>query len=84
MLLRFREHKLKLKPKKCILFQKQVDFLGRIVSESGIKLSNTDIKAVLDWPVPQSTREVEQFVGLANYHRTFIKNFAALQFPCTN
>ena len=34
VLLRFREHKLKLKPKKCILFQKQVDFLGRIVSEN--------------------------------------------------
>ena len=81
VLLRFREHKLKLKPKKCILFQKQVDFLGRIVSENGIKLSNTDIKAVLDWPVPQSTREVEQFLGLANYHRTFIKNFARIAVP---
>ena len=59
----------------------QVDFLGRIVSENGIKLSNTGIKAVLDWPVPQSTREVEQFLGLVNYHRTFIKNFARITVP---
>ena len=81
MLLRFRQHKLKLKPKKRVLFQKQVNFLGRIVSENKIKLSNTDIKAVLDWPIPQSTREVEQILGLVNYHRTFIKNFARIAVP---
>ena len=81
VLQRFRRYQLKLKPKKCVLFQKKVDFLGRIVSEEGIKLSETDIKAVLDWPVPQSTREVEQFLGLANYHRNFIKNFSRIAVP---
>ena len=81
VLLRFRKHQLKLKAKKCVLFQREVDFLGRIVSEDGIKLSETDIKAVLDWPVPQSTREVEQFLGLANYHRNFIKDFSRIATP---
>lgn len=55
-----------------------MDFLGQIVSEGGISLSETDTKAVLDWPIPKSTREVEQFLGLANYHRNFIKNFARI------
>ena len=81
VLLRFRKYQLKLKPKKCVLFQKQVDFLGRIVSEEGISLSEIDIKAVLDWPVSRNTREVEQFLGLANYHRNFIKNFSRIAVP---
>lgn len=81
VLLRFRKYQLKLKPKKCVLFPEKVDFLGRIVSEGGISLSETDIKAVLDWPIPKSTREVEQFLGVANYHRNFIKNFARIAAP---
>ena len=81
LLQRFRRYQLKLKLKKCVLFQKKVDFLGKIVSEEGIKLSETDVKAVLDWPVPQSTREVEQFLRLANYHRNFIKDFSRIAIP---
>ena len=81
VLLRFRKHHLKLKPKKCILFQRKVDFLGRIVSEGGIELTETDIKTVLDRQAPQNTREVEQFLGLVNYHRNFIKGFAEIAVP---
>ncbi|MCG7869674.1 MAG: retroviral-like aspartic protease family protein, partial [Candidatus Thiodiazotropha taylori] len=81
VLQRFRQYQLKLKPKKCVLFQRKVDFLGRLVSEEGIELSETDIKTVLDWPAPQCTREVEQFLGLANYHRNFIKDFARIAVP---
>ena len=81
VLQRFRKHCLKLKPKKCVLFHKKIDFLGRIISEDGIQLTDTDIKTVLDWPIPQNTREVEQFLGLANYHRNFIKGFAEMAVP---
>ena len=78
---RFRKHQLKLKPKKCVLFHRRIDFLGRFISENGIELAETDIKAVLDWPVPQSTREIEQFLGIANYHRNFIKNCSRIAVP---
>ena len=61
--------------------EKKIDFLGRIVSKNGIELTDVDIQAVLNWPVPQSTREVEQFLGLANYHRNFMKDFAKLAVP---
>ena len=81
VLLRFRRHQLKLKPKKCIMFQKKVDFLGRIISAEGIELTEADIKAVLEWPTPRNTREVEQFLGLVNYHRNFIKSFARHAVP---
>ena len=81
VLLRFRRHQLKLKPKKCIMFQKKVDFLGRIISAEDIELTEADIKAVLEWPTPRNTREVEQFLGLVNYHRNFIKSFARHAVP---
>ena len=78
---RFREKGLKLKPKKCVLFQNEVEFLGRIVSSNSISMSQTDIQAVLDWPTPTCSKEVESFCGLANYHRNFIKSFSALSRP---
>ena len=56
-------------------------FLGRIISEGGIELTETDIKTVLDWQAPQNTRKVEQFLGLVNYHRNFIKGFAEIAVP---
>lgn len=75
---RFRHYDLKLKPRKCILFQSEVELLGRIVSSNQLKIASKDISAVTEWPIPTSSREVERFLGLANYHRAFIKNFAEL------
>ena len=74
---RFREHNLKVKPKKCELFQTKVPFLGRIVSQEGISVDPDKVKAVHKYPVPQNTRQVERFLGFANYHRDFIENFAS-------
>ena len=78
---RFRQYGLKLKPKKCAFFQKEVEFLGRRVGPNGLQLGNEQIKAVQDWPTPTSSKEVEQFLGLVNYHRIFLKNYADLAVP---
>jgi hypothetical protein len=79
---RFRSYGLKLKPKKCIFFQKEIEFLGRKVSGDSLAVSESDIEAVKKWPVPSSLKEVERFMGLANYHRGFIKNFSTVAYPC--
>jgi transposase InsO family protein len=73
---RFRTYQLKLKPQKCDLFQPRVEFLGRWVGPDGIEVGSADIQTVLDWPRPTCTREVESFLGLTNYHRAFIKDYA--------
>ncbi|MBV2113414.1 MAG: DDE-type integrase/transposase/recombinase [Candidatus Thiodiazotropha sp. (ex Ctena orbiculata)] len=75
---RFKQHGLKLKARKCVLFQREVEFLGRVVSSNQLKMAAKDITTVADWPVPKSSKDVEKFLGLANYHRSFIKNFAEL------
>ena len=80
-LARFRQYGLKLKPKKCVFFCKQVEFLGRIVSQDSLSMSDVDIKTVKDWPTPLCSKDVERFAGLANYHRTFVKDFSRLAEP---
>jgi len=69
---RFRKHTLKLKPKKCQLFQKEVKFLGRIVSSDGVKVSDEHIRCVRDWQTPRNAVELTKFLGFINYHREFI------------
>jgi hypothetical protein len=55
--LRIRDAKLKLKPSKCNLFKKRVVFLGHVITPEGISTDDEKIRAVRDWPVPNSVTE---------------------------
>ena len=81
VLQRFSEFQLKLKPKKCVLFQRKVEFLGREVGENKVFLRDEQVRTVKEWPTPTTTKHVEQFLGLVNYHRMFIKDFARVATP---
>ena len=73
-----RQYGLKLKPQKCCLFQTEVPFLGKLVSREGMAVDPKKTKAVMDWPIPKSQRDVESFLGFVNYHRHHIKDFAEI------
>ncbi|GFO14330.1 Pol polyprotein [Plakobranchus ocellatus] len=70
-----------MKPRKCSLFKTQVEFLGRLVSRQGVQVLPESIKAVTEWPVLKSVRDVQRFIGLTNYHRAFIKHYSELAEP---
>ena len=78
---RFQSANFKLKPKKCHLFRKEVNFLGHIVSGDGIRCDPSKISAVKDWETPTSVAEVRSFLCLASYYRKFIKEFATIASP---
>ena len=78
VLLRMRQHNLKLKPSKCSLFQRSVKILGKLVTPQGVAVDPAKIAAVTDWPEPKSVREVEAFLGFVNYHRAHLKDYAKL------
>lgn len=72
---------LKLKPKKCILLQKEVIFLGHVVSQNGVRPDPTNISKILQWPTPQNPKQVRQFVATGSYYRKFVKGFATIVRP---
>ena len=78
---RFRQHNLKLKAKKCHLFQRKVVFLGKLVSDQGISANPENVASVLKWPAPTTVKEVQQFLGVINYHRAHIKKFSEISRP---
>lgn len=72
---------LKLKPSKCTLFAKQVNYLGHVVSVDGVATDQEKVAAVRDWPVPQHKTDVRAFLGTCGYYRRFIAGFSELQRP---
>ena len=78
---RMKGAKLKLNPKKCLLFQDEVNYLGHKISKDGIATDPTKVEAVKNWPVPRNTSELRGFLGLCSYYRRFVKSFAELTHP---
>ena len=78
---RLRAAGLKLLPKKCELFRKEVRFLRHIVSAEGIRTDPQKTEIVLSWPIPRSLKELRSFLGLCSYYRKFIRNFSTLAKP---
>ena len=78
---RLRDANLKLKPKKCHLFQHEVEYLGHVVSPEGIYTDPKKISAVRAWKTPQNLRDVRSFLGLASYYRKFIPRFSTVAYP---
>ena len=81
VLLRLEQSGLKLKPSKCQILQDKVVFLGHVVSEQGVLPNPKLLESVTDWPVPRCRREVQQFLGLANYYRQFVPGFSDVAIP---
>ena len=75
---------LKLKTKKCHLFQKEVQFLGHMVSKEGLRPVGAKVQTLFKWPRPVNVKQVQGFLGLANYYRRMIPNYAEIAVPLTN
>ena len=78
---RLRTANLKLKAKKCHMFQEEVAFLGHIVSADGVRCDPAKVSAVRNWEVPKTVLELRSFLGLASYYRRFIEGFSSIAGP---
>jgi hypothetical protein len=66
---------------KCEFEQKELKYLGHIVSGEGVKVNPAKTKVIEDWPQPTSVKQVRAFLGLANYFRKFVQGFSKLTGP---
>ena len=73
---RFRQHQLKLKPKKCQLFRSEVKFLGRRITKNTMQISDEHVQSIEQWPIPSNGEDLLKFLGFVNYHREFIPNLS--------
>jgi len=60
---------------------RKIRFLEVIIGSDGIEMEKEKIERVLSWPKPKNIKDVRKFLGLANYYRRFIKNFARVVRP---
>ena len=75
---RLEENDLYIKLEKYKWKVKEIDFLGIVLGPEGIKIEEAKVKAVLDWLVLKSVKDIQKFLGLANYYRRFIERFAKI------
>ena len=78
-----RANNLFLKPEKCAFHQAEVEYLGLLVGHGQIKMDPTKISTISDWPTPTTKKQVQAFLGFANFYRRFIKNFSKIAKPLT-
>jgi len=72
------ENDLFIKLEKCKWKVREVEFLGVVIGPKGVEMQKKKVEEVLSWPVPRNVKEVQKFLGLANYYRRFIENFARI------
>ena len=78
---RLRKAGLKLKPSKCKLLARKVEFLGHIVSGEGVQVDPSKIDKVLSWPRPTTLTQLRGFIGLCAYYRRFVPGFSSVCKP---
>jgi len=81
VLRRLEENDLFVKLEKCKWKVREVEFLGVVISPKGVEIQKEKVEGVLNWPAPRNIKEVQKFLGLANYYRRFIKSFARIAAP---
>ena len=78
---RLQREGLKVKLSKCAFFQREVRYLGHIISNHGVATDPAKIEAVEQWPRPLQVSELRSFLGFASYYRRFVEGFARLAAP---
>jgi hypothetical protein len=79
-----REHQLYAKLRKCSFYQRQIHYLGHIISEEGIIVDPEKVRAIQEWPTPRNVTEVRSFMGLEGYYRRFIAGFSRIAHAITS
>ncbi len=84
VLSRLLENQLYVKAEKCEFHVNQTSFLVYHISHHGVKLDELKVQAVTEWPQPSIVKELQRFLGFANFYRRFIRNYSTVASPLTS
>lgn len=79
-----RPFQLSLKAEKCTFHQSSVHFLGYVIDHTGIHMDEGKMEVISSWPVPTTIKELQRFLGFANFYRRFIWNYSTITSSITN
>jgi len=79
-----REHGLFVDGDKCCFHSDSVEYLGYIISSGGLRMVSTKVQVSQDWPEPKKVKDVQSFLGFANFYRHFIHGYSEIVLPLTH
>jgi len=83
VLKRLRKAGLYIKAEKSEFYSDSVKYLGYVLSLAGLTMSDAKVKTIQEWPEPKKVKDIQSFLGFANFYRRFIFNYSDIVIPLT-
>jgi len=83
VLKRLRKVELYTKAEKCEFHSDSVEYLGYVLSPSGLTMSDAKVRTIQEWPEPKKVKDIQSFLGFANFYRRFIFNYSDIVISLT-
>jgi len=83
VLKRLQKAGLYVKAEKCEFHSDSVEYLGYVLSPFGLTISDAKVKTIQEWPEPKKVKDIQSFLGFANFYRCFIFNYSNIVIPLT-
>ncbi len=77
------ENGLYLKPSKCEFHKTNMNWLGFSISPGNVEMETGKVSVIKSWPTPKTIKDVQKFLGFANFYRRFIWDFSGIARPLT-
>jgi len=83
VLKRLRENQLYASPTKCVFHQDRIEFLGFVLGVDGLRMDESKTQTIQNWPTPRRVKDIQFFLGFANFYKRFIDNYTEITSPLT-